>query len=122
MIPSSSFDADAFPSMTFIEARTMPLMFQSHFLTAMELTSRVQALVGGSTDPERKKTIESAAKRLIDPTGMGGQYKVLAFENRGEARSMEVKEEEEEEEPQVVKEEDRVWPFDYKQELLGGGG
>ena len=31
-----------------------------------------------SRDNDRKKDIEAAAKRLIDPAGMGSQYKFLA--------------------------------------------
>jgi len=32
-----------------------------------------------ATSEDRKKDLESAAKRLIDGTGMGGQYKVLGI-------------------------------------------
>lgn len=55
-------------------------MFQSHFLQALGLQPRVEALVKASTAPERTKDIESGAKRLVDPMGMGAQYKVLGIE------------------------------------------
>ncbi|ORY91491.1 S-adenosyl-L-methionine-dependent methyltransferase [Leucosporidium creatinivorum] len=51
---------------------------QSTFLTSLGLQPRLAGLLRAAT-PERKKEIESAAKRLIDSTGMGSQYKVMAI-------------------------------------------
>lgn len=36
-----------------------------------------------AAQPERKKEIESAAKRLVDATGMGSQYKILGLTPKG---------------------------------------
>lgn len=51
---------------------------QSTFLTSLGLQPRLAGLLRAAS-PERKKEIESAAKRLIDSTGMGSQYKVMAI-------------------------------------------
>ena len=51
---------------------------QADFLTRMGLQLRVQALTRATTGEDRKEVIESAAKRLVDPAGMGNQYKFLA--------------------------------------------
>ncbi|KAM0788941.1 hypothetical protein ACM66B_003016 [Microbotryomycetes sp. NB124-2] len=51
-------------------------MTQASFLYALGLEPRLQALLRAAS-PERKNDIESAAKRLVDPTGMGTQYKVM---------------------------------------------
>ncbi|GAA5974542.1 hypothetical protein JCM5350_001183 [Sporobolomyces pararoseus] len=50
---------------------------QSKFLTSLGLAPRLAALMRSATSDERKKEIESSAKRLIDGLGMGGQYKVM---------------------------------------------
>lgn len=89
-------------------------MFQSHFLTALGLTPRVEALVKAApSESNRSKDIESAAKRLIDPTGMGAQYKVLgvdALPSRGT---------DSEAVGTAGQGETRVYPFDYEEELRG---
>jgi NADH dehydrogenase [ubiquinone] 1 alpha subcomplex assembly factor 7 len=54
-------------------------MFQAHFLQALGLEQRVGALAKAAP-PERRVDIERAAKRLVDATGMGAQYKFLALE------------------------------------------
>lgn len=83
-------------------ARSMGPMFQAHFLAALGLEPRVGALlqaVGeGEGSDQRKKTIEGAAKRLVDPTGMGAQYKVLGVHGAREGSEIE--------------EEEEVYPFD----------
>lgn len=61
------------------DARYLGPMFQSHFLKALGLDHRIEALLKAAGDDKRKKAIKSSAKRLIDPTGMGGQYKVLGI-------------------------------------------
>jgi NADH dehydrogenase [ubiquinone] 1 alpha subcomplex assembly factor 7 len=43
----------------------------------MGIDVRVEALKQSATDGNRKSEIDSAAKRLVDLTGMGNQYKVL---------------------------------------------
>lgn len=61
------------------DARSLGPMFQAHFLKALGLEHRVEALTKNAIDESRKKAMESAAKRLVDPTGMGAQYKVLGI-------------------------------------------
>lgn len=51
---------------------------QRNFLTCMGIEIRAAALVRSASSLERKKAIEDGASRLIDPLGMGEQYKVLA--------------------------------------------
>ena len=43
----------------------------------MGLSQRVDKLQRSASNPERSQAIGSAAERLVDPTGMGSQYKVL---------------------------------------------
>lgn len=91
------------------EARSLGPMFQAHFLTSLGLTQRVEALTRAASDSrDRVESIESAAKRLIDPTGMGGQYKVLGVEalpSEDGGKSA----------PQT--EDDKAYPFDFEKEL-----
>ncbi|KAG1781736.1 S-adenosyl-L-methionine-dependent methyltransferase [Suillus placidus] len=70
---------------------------QRNFLTRMGIEIRAAALVRSSSSLERKKAIEDGASRLIDPLGMGEQYKVLGVVAKSRA-----------EEGQDVGE---VWPF-----------
>ncbi|GAA6050042.1 hypothetical protein JCM3770_001929 [Rhodotorula araucariae] len=56
---------------------------QSRFLTALGLQPRLAALIRGAASEERRREIESAAKRLVDGNGMGSQYKVLALTPKG---------------------------------------
>ena len=53
---------------------------QSSFLTRMGLEVRVEGLVRGALE-ERRKDIESAAMRLVDPVGMGKEYLVMGINN-----------------------------------------
>ncbi|OAX42701.1 DUF185-domain-containing protein [Rhizopogon vinicolor AM-OR11-026] len=50
---------------------------QRDFLTRMGIQVRAAALARSASSPERKQEIEDGANRLVDPLGMGGQYKVL---------------------------------------------
>ncbi|KAI0749705.1 S-adenosyl-L-methionine-dependent methyltransferase [Daedaleopsis nitida] len=68
---------------------------QATFLQRMGLQARVSALKAAATDEERRKQIEQAANRLVDPTGMGSQYQFMALTGK---RTQELKEEE-------------LWPF-----------
>jgi NADH dehydrogenase [ubiquinone] 1 alpha subcomplex assembly factor 7 len=43
----------------------------------MALSQRVAALLRSASSPERAQAIEDAAARLIDPNGMGAEYKIL---------------------------------------------
>ncbi|KAH9945038.1 DUF185-domain-containing protein [Epithele typhae] len=52
---------------------------QSAFLERMGIKQRVAALAASTQDDKRRNDIENAAKRLVDPTGMGTQYKVMAL-------------------------------------------
>ncbi|EPQ28598.1 uncharacterized protein PFL1_03901 [Pseudozyma flocculosa PF-1] len=61
------------------EASYLGPMEQAHFLVAMGLEQRVERL-RRDADEERKRQIEGAANRLVDLTGMGRQYKVLAVQ------------------------------------------
>ncbi|GAA5882074.1 hypothetical protein JCM16303_005591 [Sporobolomyces ruberrimus] len=56
---------------------------QSKFLTSLGLAPRLASLMRSAPNEERKKDIESAAKRLIDGLGMGGQYKVMGVTPKG---------------------------------------
>ncbi|OJA08250.1 hypothetical protein AZE42_02072 [Rhizopogon vesiculosus] len=50
---------------------------QRDFLTRMGIQVRAAALARSASSPERKQEIEGGANRLVDPLGMGEQYKVL---------------------------------------------
>ncbi|KAI0360170.1 DUF185-domain-containing protein [Trametes cingulata] len=52
---------------------------QAMFLHRMGLQARLDALKSSASDEERKKQIEQAAKRLVDPTGMGTQYQIMGL-------------------------------------------
>ncbi|KAG1739172.1 S-adenosyl-L-methionine-dependent methyltransferase [Suillus paluster] len=69
---------------------------QRDFLTRMGIEIRAGALMRSASSPERKKAIEEGANRLVDPLGMGEQYKVLGVVAKSS------------EEGQAV---DEVWPF-----------
>ncbi|KAG2110250.1 S-adenosyl-L-methionine-dependent methyltransferase [Suillus discolor] len=56
---------------------------QRNFLTCMGIEIRAAALVRSASSLERKKAIEDGANRLIDPCGMGEQYKVLGAVAKG---------------------------------------
>jgi NADH dehydrogenase [ubiquinone] 1 alpha subcomplex assembly factor 7 len=45
----------------------------------MGLEPRVQALMSAAPDDVRRTEISQAAQRLVDPTGMGKQYKILGI-------------------------------------------
>ena len=62
---------------------------QNAFLTRMGLDTRVAALQRSAQTDERRQEIGSAAKRLVDLTGMGKEYMVLG----------------------VMSTEGQVWPF-----------
>ena len=56
----------------------------------MGLRLRVDALVRNAKTDERRTAIRDAAKRLVDPVGMGKEYQVMGITNFGsgaEARS-----------------------------------
>ncbi|KAI0707155.1 S-adenosyl-L-methionine-dependent methyltransferase [Earliella scabrosa] len=52
---------------------------QATFLNRMGLRARVNALKAGAKTDERKQQIEAAANRLVDTSGMGSQYQVMAL-------------------------------------------
>ncbi|KAG1887080.1 S-adenosyl-L-methionine-dependent methyltransferase [Suillus subluteus] len=58
---------------------------QRNFLTRMGIEIRAAALVRSASSLERKRAIEDGASRLIDPLGMGEQYKVLGAVAKGRA-------------------------------------
>lgn len=45
---------------------------------------RLERLLRGATSDERRKEIESAAKRLVDGLGMGKQYQVMGITPKGD--------------------------------------
>ncbi len=49
------------------------------FLHRMGLQARLDALTASAKTDERKRQIEQAAKRLVDPTGMGTQYRSMGM-------------------------------------------
>jgi NADH dehydrogenase [ubiquinone] 1 alpha subcomplex assembly factor 7 len=61
----------------------------------MGLSTRVSALQRAAAHPERADTLGKAAVRLVDPAGMGKEYKVMGVTG-GAARAAHA---------------DGVWPF-----------
>jgi NADH dehydrogenase [ubiquinone] 1 alpha subcomplex assembly factor 7 len=59
---------------------------QGAFLARMGLQLRVDSLKKAAKSEERKLAIEQAANRLIDATGMGSQYQVLAVSGTGQSQ------------------------------------
>ena len=55
---------------------------QAAFLNRMGLEVRVASLVRNAPNEDRKIAIEGAARRLVDPSGMGGEYRVLGITGR----------------------------------------
>ncbi|KDN51336.1 DUF185-domain-containing protein [Tilletiaria anomala UBC 951] len=62
------------------EATAHGPMVQAHFLSALGLQQRVEALLRAASSPERKSDITKAAMRLVDLTSMGKEYKVLGID------------------------------------------
>lgn len=60
---------------------------QGHFLTAMGIGTRAEALMSVAS-AEQQHDIESAAKRLIDPEQMGSLFKVMAITPKGDKPPM----------------------------------
>ena len=60
---------------------------QGAFLRNMGLDVRLAKLAEGKTESE-KKDLASAALRLVAPTGMGNQYKVLGMTSSGGRESL----------------------------------
>lgn len=60
-------------------AETAGPVTQAKFLLALGLEPRLAKLLSSATDPEQKKRIQHSAQRLIDTTGMGTQYQVMAI-------------------------------------------
>ena len=58
---------------------------QAAFLERMGLRTRVAALAAAVRNPHRRAQIERAAERLVDPTGMGAQYQVMALTGKPHA-------------------------------------
>ncbi|CDO71829.1 hypothetical protein BN946_scf184939.g53 [Trametes cinnabarina] len=52
---------------------------QAIFLQRMGLQARLDALKAAAKDESRRNDIERAAKRLVDPTGMGTQYQIMGM-------------------------------------------
>ncbi|KAG9124017.1 hypothetical protein FRC07_013180 [Ceratobasidium sp. 392] len=52
---------------------------QQAFLTRMGAAVRLQKLLDATKDNERRTALEKGAQRLMDPLGMGTQYKVLGI-------------------------------------------
>lgn len=52
---------------------------QRSFLSGMQIEERTNALAAAAESVERKQDIQNALKRLVDPQGMGTQYKFLGI-------------------------------------------
>ncbi|BEI94935.1 uncharacterized protein CcaverHIS019_0705160 [Cutaneotrichosporon cavernicola] len=59
-------------------AETAGPITQAKFLLSLGLEPRLAKLISSAADPTQRKRIEDGAKRLIDKTGMGTQYQVMA--------------------------------------------
>ncbi|KAG9104808.1 hypothetical protein FRC06_009278 [Ceratobasidium sp. 370] len=57
---------------------------QQAFLTRMGAAIRLQKLLDSARDGERRTALEKGARRLMDPLGMGTQYKVLGISSVSE--------------------------------------
>jgi NADH dehydrogenase [ubiquinone] 1 alpha subcomplex assembly factor 7 len=55
---------------------------QRSFLTAMGASIRLQKLLDSTHDVERRTSLEKGAQRLMDPLGMGKQYKFLGVSSK----------------------------------------
>ncbi|GAA5992727.1 hypothetical protein JCM10908_006900 [Rhodotorula pacifica] len=64
-------------------AETPGPISQARFLTALGLQPRLAALLRSAPSEERRKEIESSARRLVDKTGMGEQYKIMGVVPKG---------------------------------------
>ncbi|GLB40232.1 hypothetical protein LshimejAT787_0801030 [Lyophyllum shimeji] len=58
---------------------TLGPISQADFLTKMGITVRAAELARQAKSEERRSAILDAAKRLVDPVGMGKEYKVMGF-------------------------------------------
>lgn len=70
---------------------------QATFLDRMGVGMRVEALKKATKDESRKASIQSAAQRLLDKSGMGGQYQFMGV--TGKARLP------------VTPKDEQKWPF-----------
>ena len=52
---------------------------QATFLDRMGLGLRVASLARVAPSPDRRRAIEDAVQRLVDPLGMGREYRVLGI-------------------------------------------
>ncbi|KAF8071758.1 S-adenosyl-L-methionine-dependent methyltransferase [Lyophyllum atratum] len=59
--------------------RTLGPISQAEFLSKMGIEVRVAELVRKAQNEERRDAILNAANRLVDPAGMGKEYKVMGF-------------------------------------------
>lgn len=59
-------------------AETAGPITQAKFLLSLGLEPRLDKLLSSATNAEQRKRIQDGAKRLIDKTGMGTQYQVMA--------------------------------------------
>ena len=66
-----------------IPVRTHGPVTQDFFLINMGFDVRLSRLIGTAKKSENKNDIYRGAKRLVDPSGMGKQYKVLGFTGSG---------------------------------------
>lgn len=69
-----------------LAAMTLGPLPQGIFLTRMGLQLRVDALKKSARDKDRRMEIERSAERLVDATGMGSQYQVLAVSGTGRSQ------------------------------------
>lgn len=68
-------------NLSYLSATTHGPLPQSTFLYSLGLEPRLNGLLKNVTEARRKE-IESAAKRLVDPLGMGKEYKVMGITSK----------------------------------------
>ncbi|EIW72696.1 hypothetical protein TREMEDRAFT_25891, partial [Tremella mesenterica DSM 1558] len=62
-----------------LDVKSLGTISQSDFLLKLGLQPRLEKLSQNAETPERKETIRKSAQRLIDPLGMGSQYRILGL-------------------------------------------
>jgi NADH dehydrogenase [ubiquinone] 1 alpha subcomplex assembly factor 7 len=60
-----------------MKARGLGPLSQMQFLMALGLQTRLSKLIDNAPNDDRRRDLQQAVKRLIDPLGMGTQYQVM---------------------------------------------
>lgn len=67
----------------YIVARPLTAIPQLQFLLSLGLQARLTSLLASAATDERREDMRKGAQRLIDPLGMGEEYKVMGIEPLG---------------------------------------